>query len=51
MPLATSDVVVDRTFAEVIMRMIDTDMSLRFARLAQLESALRTIAQRLGVQP
>lgn len=51
MPLATSDVVVDRTFAEVIMRMIDTDMSLRFARLAQLESALRAIAQRLGVQP
>jgi serine/threonine protein kinase len=50
-PLVPSDVVVDHGFAEIIMRMIDTDMSLRYARLSQLESALRSVAVRLGVQP
>ncbi len=50
-PLADGDVEVDRAFAEIIMRMIDTDMSLRYARLGQIESALRGVATRLGVQP
>lgn len=50
-PLLPGDVPVDPELAAVIMRMIDTDMSLRYARLSQLETALRSVAVRLGVQP
>jgi serine/threonine protein kinase len=50
-PLIESAPSVDPELAAVIMRMIDTDMSLRYARLPQLESALRGIATRLGVLP
>jgi len=37
--------------AAIIMRMINTDMNLRYARLSQLETALRTVAADLGVSP
>ena len=50
-PLIESASSVDPELAAVIMRMIDTDMSLRYARLPQLESALRGIATRLGALP
>jgi serine/threonine protein kinase len=51
LPLLPGDVTVDPELAAVIMRMIDTDMTLRYARFGQLMTSMRSIATRLGVQP
>lgn len=48
-PLRDRVPTVDADFAAIIMRMIETDMTLRYARIGQLESALRAVAVRLGV--
>jgi serine/threonine protein kinase len=50
-PLLPGDVSVDPELAAVIMRMIDTDMTLRYARLSQLVMTMRDIATRLGILP
>lgn len=50
-PLLDRAPTVDPDFATIIMRMIDTDMTLRYARIGQLESAVRAVAARLGVSP
>ncbi|MBA3710273.1 MAG: serine/threonine protein kinase [Planctomycetes bacterium] len=41
----------DPAFSEMVMRMIQADFELRYARLSQVENVLQTVARNLGVQP